>query len=350
MSVGTFLQPDHETQSGSVYKAAIDNSLAVLARIGQMFAPHEQSTPNMTVRIDPGPVWVGGVLTEKAAQNSATIIAPVGNPRIDRVVIDGQTGVVSVITGTPAGSPTAPAITSGKLPVCQVLLQTTSTVITNDMITDERVSGAGSSEAFPVNGIYANQGGDPATELGYGVWSAMDERLGFVSVYPPAFDTNFVKATSADYSPAHQAANPANSLMGAESNGWGTVASNSQRFHIDLGSAKVVTRLYYENEHNTGAETGKGVKNFTLWGSNTPTAFAELTYGTDTNWTQLTTDITQFAQHVAADQSDPHFVKVTNSVAYRYYAIKIADNWGTSNMWARRFELQVGHYLWLRTS
>lgn len=138
MTVATFLQPDYNTQSGTAYPLAIDASMAVMKRIAAAFAPHAQSTPDMTVRVDAGALQVGVTLTEVAAQNTGTITAPVGNPRIDRVVVDASTGAVSVITGTPAGSPTAPALTAGKLPVAQVLLQTSSTVITNSMITDER--------------------------------------------------------------------------------------------------------------------------------------------------------------------------------------------------------------------
>jgi hypothetical protein len=138
MTVGTFIQPNYATDTGAAYKSNIDNSLAVVGATAGQFAAHAQTSPNMTVRIDAGKILAGTTLTSVAAQSTGTITAPVTNPRIDRVVIDAVTGAASVITGTPAGSPTAPAITSGKIPVCQVLLQTSSTSITNQMITDER--------------------------------------------------------------------------------------------------------------------------------------------------------------------------------------------------------------------
>jgi hypothetical protein len=101
--------------------------------------------------------------------------------------------------------------------------------------------------------------------------------------------------------------------------------------------------VYYENYHTTGSSTSQGGKNFTLWGSNNAAAFADLTYGDDTNWTQLTCDISQLVQHVSSDQSDPHYINVTNTTAYRYYAFKFADNWGGANyMGLRRIELQSG--------
>lgn len=147
MTVATFLQPDYNTQTGTAYPLAIDASIAVLARLAAAFAPHAQSTPNMTVRVDAGVIFNGTSITEVAAQSTGTITAPVGNPRIDRVVIDATTGAVSVITGTPAGSPAAPALTANKLPVARVLLQTSSTTITNSMITDERVTASNSAAA-----------------------------------------------------------------------------------------------------------------------------------------------------------------------------------------------------------
>lgn len=66
------------------------------------------------------------------------ITAPVGNPRIDLIVYNSTTGVASVVTGTPAPAPVAPAIPAGSSPIGEVLVQTASTTITNSMITDGR--------------------------------------------------------------------------------------------------------------------------------------------------------------------------------------------------------------------
>lgn len=137
--IATWLLSNFTTQDPTTYKGTIDGNFAVAQRFVNAFAPHAQSTPDMTVRLDAGFIMSGITLTEVAAQNTGTITAPVGNPRIDRIVVDETTGAVSVITGTPAGSPTAPAITVGKVPVAQVLLQTSSVAISNAMITDERV-------------------------------------------------------------------------------------------------------------------------------------------------------------------------------------------------------------------
>ena len=142
MTVPTFVQPDRSSDSGAQYPANIDAAIAVLARVGQAFAPHEQSTPDMTVRLDAGHIYnpVAQTITEVAAQSTGAITAPSVDPRIDRIVVDQSTGVVSVVGGTEAASPVAPAIPAGKFPVAQVSLLTSTTEITNSIITDERNS------------------------------------------------------------------------------------------------------------------------------------------------------------------------------------------------------------------
>lgn len=81
-------------------------------------------------------------LEEIAAQiipeGSGSIIAPSVNPRIDRIVIDKETGVAEVVTGAEAASPVVPDIPSGKVPNCQFRLETSTTIITNSLIIEER--------------------------------------------------------------------------------------------------------------------------------------------------------------------------------------------------------------------
>jgi hypothetical protein len=138
MTVGTFNQPNNTTMDPTTYKGSIDGSFAALVGIAGQFAPHQQVSANMTVVVDAGSVLNGTALTSKSQQSTGVIAAPASNPRIDRVVIDTANGTVSVITGTENATPVAPALTTGKAPVAQVLLQTTSNSITNSMIVDER--------------------------------------------------------------------------------------------------------------------------------------------------------------------------------------------------------------------
>ena len=102
------------------------------------FDPHEATFPNMTVVVNAGRLQNGTILTEVPEQATPTIVAPTADPRIDRILIDRITGDIEVITGTETASPAAPAIPESKIIIAQVLLQTTTTEITGDMIADER--------------------------------------------------------------------------------------------------------------------------------------------------------------------------------------------------------------------
>lgn len=148
MGTTTYEQPDYTTDLAAAYKAKIDAAFQVFERMAAWFAPHEQDVgspaPDMSVRVDAGAVVNAQTITEVAAQTVSGFTTPgAGTVRIDRVVVDSSTGVASRVAGTPQslGSPTAvaPAIAAGKLPVCQIAFTESDTVITNDMITDERV-------------------------------------------------------------------------------------------------------------------------------------------------------------------------------------------------------------------
>lgn len=131
-----------------------------------------------------------------------------------------------------------------------------------------------------------------------------------------------------------QALSPYTTLVGASNiyNSWQSDASTAnQTLHINLGVTANVAGIYYENSHNSGTETDYGVKNFTLWGSNTLSAFTNPAYATDTNWTQLTTSPSTFDQHSTANAVDPKFITVTNSDFYQYYRFKFVDNYGDAS-------------------
>lgn len=118
--------------------SVVDGDLAVLARIGAIFAPHEADPAAMSIVLEPGHIRVGASLIEIGKQLVTGIVAPVTNARIDRVVLNNTTGVASVVKGTESASPTVPALTVGQIPVAQILLVPGQSKITNDAITDER--------------------------------------------------------------------------------------------------------------------------------------------------------------------------------------------------------------------
>ncbi len=175
----------------------------------------------------------------------------------------------------------------------------------------------------------------------------------YTSQYPPAQSDTYVKSTTKTNTSfwAYYATNPAKSLTGdAPANAWLSLVSSvtEQRFHIDLGSAKTVKRIYYENSHSSGMDIDVGIQNFTFWGSNTGVgSFDDLVYGNDEGWTELTVAQNTFDIHSAANEADPKFILVTNSNSYRYYAFKFADNQGdASYIGVRRIELQTQDPLW----
>jgi len=171
--------------------------------------------------------------------------------------------------------------------------------------------------------------------------------LTYTSQYP-THDDDHVKATtknSEDLQP-YYTTDPTKPLTGAYTNNcWVSLDGeyDEQRFHIDLGSAKIIRRIYYENGHVNGAYTDRAPENFTFQGSNTGSGtFDDLVYANDEGWTNLTTSQSTFDEHIASDEADPKYITVTNTTAYRYYAFKFADNYkGDRYMAVRRIELQT---------
>lgn len=162
MTVAKFLQPNFTTQSAAVYKAAIDAAIQVLQSIGGDFAPHAMDSPNMQIVIDAGRIFKpGGTLVSIGQQITGSLVAPVSNPRIDRVVIDSESGVYSVLTGTESISPVVPSITNGKLPCCQIAMTVGQTTIANSIITDERTTYSPLARLMrmPVEAINSTTGG-----------------------------------------------------------------------------------------------------------------------------------------------------------------------------------------------
>ncbi|HEY0834176.1 MAG TPA: hypothetical protein VGE72_09750 [Azospirillum sp.] len=160
---------------------------SVASRLVGAFAPHAQVMPDMTVALDAGHLLNGSVLTEVAAQSTGTITAPTGNPRIDRIVVNGLTGASAVITGIESATPVPPPIPPGTLPVARVGLTTTTTAIANAAIVDERamfgLSNAASSAVLcraTLNGANQSFSGSTLTTIAF---SATDFNFG------NAFDT-----------------------------------------------------------------------------------------------------------------------------------------------------------------
>lgn len=97
-----------EVAGGDQATAAQYNVLRNDAYGGSQLHAHEQASPDLTLKIEPGIVFFGRTRVSYAGGNSPSISAPASNPRIDLLTIDIG-GTIAVTTGTEAGSPTPPS-------------------------------------------------------------------------------------------------------------------------------------------------------------------------------------------------------------------------------------------------
>jgi len=169
MTVATFNQTDYTTQNSAEYKANIDADINVLAKLADLFAPHQSNAANMTITVDAGRIqFPGGNQVNKAAQVSGVLNAPTGgNNRIDLVIVDAN-GDVGVLGGTPAANPSPPALTAGNIAIAQILLATGMNSILNGNITDVRgIPLAGGRSFGFINWNTANANGNQFINCGF---------------------------------------------------------------------------------------------------------------------------------------------------------------------------------------
>jgi len=133
--VRTYIAPSFVMQDATTYKTAIDSSVSVLSEVAQNLAPREAVPRGMKIIVDRGKLPDG---REIPAQEITGIAIPTANPRIDRVVLDYNTGTLERLVGTEASSPTPPAILMGRVPICRLYLYPTKSEILNEDIVDER--------------------------------------------------------------------------------------------------------------------------------------------------------------------------------------------------------------------
>lgn len=79
----------------------------------------EQGTPDLTLYVSEGNLYFNGSLVSFAGGNSPSFTAPATNPRIDVLSINSS-GTLVRTAGAEAGSPTAPSVPTGNIPICQV--------------------------------------------------------------------------------------------------------------------------------------------------------------------------------------------------------------------------------------
>lgn len=140
MTVSTYDQPSYNQDGGTEYPLNIDAAFQVLRQIAQSGAPHAEDPNSKKIKVDAIEHFDGGTIISQSEQTTSEFTIPSSDDRIDRVVFDESDLSISIVQGTEASSPSAPAIPSGKIPCCQVRLSPSDSTISNDMITDERKS------------------------------------------------------------------------------------------------------------------------------------------------------------------------------------------------------------------
>lgn len=150
----------------------------VVAGIGNELAVGDSVPAAMSVRVDVGVAFARGYYLEvySSAETLAIAAADPTNPRIDRVVVRrdlaARTGMLAVLTGTPAGSPAAPVLTQNEagiweIPLAQIAIAANATSLTNVNITDERGTRAPSRGLAAAHaGAHLPSGADALTTAG----------------------------------------------------------------------------------------------------------------------------------------------------------------------------------------
>ena len=171
--------------------------------------------------------------------------------------------------------------------------------------------------------------------------------MGYTGVYPPGYNSTYVKATSyysTSYYPWY-AVNPALSLTGTSSGTtWLASGVGSFKLNVDLNTPRTILRIYLENFHNSGAATTYGTRGFSVYGTSSAVAFANTTYADTTNLTLLGTY--EARAHIGADTSDPQYFLISSPAAFRYYVIRIHSNCGSGLYTGIRhieFQIDDGH-------
>ena len=135
-----FIPSNMTTQTFTAWQASQDSNSAAINWLGAWFQPTVTGT-NMNVSVGPGASVTNGVL--QSTQTVTITTAPTSNSRVDLVVINRQTAVASVITGTVAASPTTPICPVNYFPICTVTVAANVTTITAANVADARIPGGG---------------------------------------------------------------------------------------------------------------------------------------------------------------------------------------------------------------
>lgn len=102
----------------------------VIRALGQELVVQATSPVGMSVQVQPGYAFISGMPYKLATTTqTADIIVPASNPRIDTVQARLATWDISLVTGTESPSPTAPAAEGDAIVLAHIYLRTGMTSI-----------------------------------------------------------------------------------------------------------------------------------------------------------------------------------------------------------------------------
>ncbi|HVB33705.1 MAG TPA: hypothetical protein VNJ52_04945 [Patescibacteria group bacterium] len=104
-----------------------------------MLLAHEQTTPGMTLYVEPGVYYIGTTRVLFTGGNSPSFTAPTSNPRIDLLTADSS-GTLAIVQGTENASPVAPSYPTNKMVICEVYNVVGETALYDN---DNQIAGQG---------------------------------------------------------------------------------------------------------------------------------------------------------------------------------------------------------------
>lgn len=114
-----------------VWQAGEEITAAALNHTDMGLKALAQSSPDMTLAVDPGMIKFDvATMLKYAGGNSSAFTAPSSNPRIDILTITSG-GSLGITQGSEAASPSAPTYPTDKFVICEVYLRVGSTSIKN---------------------------------------------------------------------------------------------------------------------------------------------------------------------------------------------------------------------------
>lgn len=168
----------------------------------------------LQVKVKSGTAWIEGFYVKSDAEEIVALsTADASNPRLDRIILRLDRGANTItltkLTGTPAGSPSAPALTQNssiwEISLAQVYVAATDTLIAAGDVTDEReyVGNVSPITQYPDghrSGLtLSNNGTDPTNDIDIGTGSARNiantANMDLVSALTKRLDANWVLGT-----------------------------------------------------------------------------------------------------------------------------------------------------------